>query len=169
MSGGKYDEVLPNLPGLPTPDLNYQQRVDQRKLELIAGWEAQGLSLTPEIAADVYRVERDNKEAAEDVLSAINLNIAALEQLLDKMYTDRGIKSIKLADGTSVFTQPEPVGQILNPEALRLWFITNGLERSLTVNWNTANSLVKERLLNGLEPPDGMQVYRRTKIVLRRR
>jgi hypothetical protein len=43
-----------------------------------------------------------------------------------------------------------------------------GLERLMSLPWQTVNSLSKERLLDGQPPPPGVDVFAKTKIVLRK-
>jgi hypothetical protein len=157
---GKYDGLLSALPR--EVDISaYQQKVEARKAEF-------GGVGQPAPAARRYRELRDRKDELEDLLSVVNLDIAAAEQLLHEAYEHAGITSVKLDDGSSVRIQFEPVARIEDREAFRRWCLENGLEAQLMLPYQTTNSLVKERLLDGEPEPSGVKTYVRTKTVLTR-
>jgi hypothetical protein len=78
------------------------------------------------------------------------------------------VHSLTLADGDNVRLQAEPYVVIEVPETFRRWCIQNGLENKLTLPWQSANNLTKERLLAGEPEPDGTKAYMLTKVVFTR-
>ncbi len=163
---GKYTEVVKTLPKLPAIDAGFQEKVVARKRELI---ENDPLKMRSAAAlASEYRRLRDAKDEVEKVESRLNLEIEAISQLLVEQYEADGTSSIALATGGSVSTQLEPYAQVTDRDVVREWAVKEGLERQLALPWQTANALVKDRLLKGEPEPPGMKAYVRTKIVLRR-
>lgn len=163
---GKYAEVVKGLPKLPSSDAGFQEKVMARKRELIDNDPLKMRSASA-LAAE-YRRLRDSKDEVEQVVSRLNLELEAIGQLLIQQYEADDTSSIALATGGSVSTQLEPYAQVTDRDACRTWAIENGLERSLALPWQTANAIVKERLLKGEPEPPGMKAFVRTKIVLRR-
>jgi hypothetical protein len=163
---GKYAEVVKTLPRLPASDAGFQEKVQQRKRELIDNDPLKMRSASA--LASEYRRLRDSKDEVEQIISRLNLEIEAVSQLLIEQYEADGTSSIALATGGSVSTQLEPYAQVLDRDQCRTWAVENGLERSLALPWQTANAIVKERLLKGEPEPPGMKAFVRTKIVLRR-
>jgi len=47
-----------------------------------------------------------------------------------------------------------------------VWCVAEGLERQMSLPWQTTNSLTKARLLEGEPEPDGVTCYAKTKVRL---
>jgi hypothetical protein len=158
---GKYDSVLPGLPKAPPKDPTYQMKVDQVKADIVGR--------EPIALAEVYITLRRMKERVQADLSAINLRIAAYEQLLDESQESHadgwgkyGVKhnALRLPSGDTIRVQPEPYGQVKDKEAFRRWCIENGYEGQLQLWPTTMNAVVRERLVAGEPLPDGTEVFR---------
>lgn len=163
---GKYDAILPNLKPLPPSDLSRQERI-QKVIEAVE--DKSGIAL-----AQAYADLRVLKDKICDELSEVQLLIDAHEQMLAESqeaqsagWGDYGVgeNTVKLVTGETVRVQPEPVGQVMDKEAFRLWCIKNGYERQLQLWPSTMNAIVKERVLVGLPEPDGCECFSRNKIV----
>lgn len=164
---GKYDSVLPGLPKLPPADLTYQEKVQQFK-------DGVGTRDAVLIAGDYVTLRAKEAELKAE-LSKIHLAMEALEQLLTESqeiqaagWGDYGVKenALRLPTGETIRVQPEPYAYVKDKEAFRQWAIANGYERQMTLPWQTTNTLVKERLLQGEPEPDGCEAFCKTKIVL---
>lgn len=187
----KYADVIGGLDPLPPEEPEYQAKIQTVK-DQIGILPAETLGEMYEIArrGELDEPTRDTfidgladtiqllgKEGVEEILSRINLRIAAMEQLLSESY-DReedgwGLyggspTTVRLPNGTSISVQPEPSAKVLDKEVFRLWCIRNGLEGSLQLHPSTAIALAKERLLAGEPDPDGMKTYSRVKVVMRK-
>lgn len=156
---GKWDEAVKTLPKIGE-EANYQFRVDQAKAEIA--------DRDPSSLAATFVDLRLRKDAIEDGLSAVNLRIKAVEQLLTDAYEAAGITATKLLDGSSVSKQLEPVAQVTDDVAFWQWCQDNDLGKLMKLPYQTANSLVKDRLTRGEPTPPGVAAYVRTKIVLRK-
>ena len=118
--------------------------------------------------ARVYRELRKIEDVAKDHLSQIELVKTAYEQLLVDCYEAEGVRTVKLDSGETIRTQPEPYGQVVDKEAFRKWCHEEGLGTLMQLPWQSMNSLVKERLLEGQNEPPGVTAFVRTKAKLRK-
>lgn len=154
---GKYDKVIKQLTNMPVKDPSYQAEVDVAKAKI---------DLPDNELVQAYVSLRAEKSEHEETLSTINLLLEAYKQLIADTYEEKRISSMKLRTGSSVRIQLEPKAVVEDRDVFREWCIANGLERSLALPWQTANSLTKEKLLGGEPEPDGIHAYIYTKIVL---
>ena len=153
--------MMGGLPKAAPTDPTFQDKVDRRKGELAGPWKPGALAVE-------YRAVRRAREELDARVSEINVEIAALEQLIWSSFEDEGISSVRLENGDSVSVQPEPVASVKDHDALRSWAIANGHERQLQLPWVTVNAVAKQRLLDGEPPPDGVELAVRNKTVLRK-
>ena len=157
---GKYSAVIGDLPRMPVEDENYQFRVDQRKTELVKDGPIQVGDL-----AEEYEKIRLRIDEMKEQLSEQNLHLEAIKQLIEIAYEEHGITSLKLKNGTKVSIQYEPYAQVFDREAFREWCIAEGLTKSMYLHPSTAQSLVKNRLLDGDPEPPGVKTFVRSKFV----
>ena len=160
----KYASILAKLPRFMGEEPEYRKKVeavaDAMKAE--PGFEPHAAAL-----ARTYVAFRAEKDAANDVLSEINLRIAALEALLTTQYEVEGIPSSKLLTGESVAIQPEPYPVVEDRDVYHQWCLDHGYASAMALPWMTTNAITKERLLNGEPEPAGIKCYVRDKFVLR--
>lgn len=128
--------------------------------------------------ARVYAELRAIKERFDEWQSSLNLLIEAYMWLMVERMEEEGTTSMRLANGQPVSFFKEPYARVVDAEALRQWFIKNGLERKLQPMWQTTNSLCKEMLLAGqatigedgtVTPapmPDGVELLAKTTVRL---
>jgi hypothetical protein len=170
---GKYSEVVKTLSREPVKDTAYQTRVDEKKAEILRTLQ----EVTPESLGKAYAMSRALKDDIEGELSLLNLELAALEQLITTSHEagDPGWgaygaspDTVRLPTGASISVGVEPLTAVEDKEAFRVWCIDNGYEHQLQLWPSTANAMVKDRLLEGLSTPDGVRVYMRNKILFRR-
>lgn len=162
----KYDSILPSLPSLPVADQSYQAKVDKVKADIP---QADAATLSK-----AYAALRKLRDDVEDELSAVNLQIEAYTQLLvasqdagEEGWGAYGASdnTLRLVTGDKVEIRKEPYAVVKDKEAHRAWAIAQGLDRLLSLPWQTTNSLAKELLMKGEQPPDGVEVFGRSKIV----
>lgn len=115
-----------------------------------------------------YALVRRFKDFVDELDSQANLVKAAYEKLIEDQYENEGVRSLTVTGVGSLRTQPEPHTRVVNRDEFREWCIKNGLERSLSLPWQTANAIVKERLLAGDSLPEGVEAESKTKLVLTR-
>lgn len=201
---GKYAEVIPKLPRYENPDRSYQDKINERKRELIESVdpvysadetddaliiEAQsqlqkGLShlnsalriintalkgrQTPAIVGRFYKEIRIMKDLMAEQEFDVNLSIAAFEALLVDIYDREDLSNVRMTTGGSVGVQWEPYAKVVDREAHRQWAVKEGLERSMTLPWQTTNALTKDRLIKGQPAPPGIEATSKPKVVLRK-
>jgi len=112
-----------------------------------------------------YRNVRVVKAALEAQEKITNVVEEAYKQVLAEQYEAEGTTNIALEDGGSVRTQYEPHATVNDKRANRIWAVENGLEDSLALPWQTVNAIAKELLLKGEEPPAGVELTARVKVV----
>lgn len=156
---GKYSSIASTF--LPKPELSaFQDRVDKAKTQIQATSQV-------DLAHQLLEV-RAEKAAAKEKLSDINVRLVALEQYLADAFEQVGVTSIKLDTGESISTQIKPWARVEDKRAFRAWCVENGYEESLTLPWQTTNSLVSDRLVDGLPEPDGITTFKQTTVVVRK-
>lgn len=187
---GKYDHIIDNYAPLPLEDPGYQEKVDAFKEEI-----QKNEVYTAESLAKAYRklrngignpIDDDFLETLIELLgddgihalkSVCDLRMEAYEQMLAASHNadepgwgmyGAGDNTVKFTDGGSVSVQREPTGKVKDKEKFRLWCIENGLETQLQLWPSTMNSIVKQRCLDGLDEPDGVEIYSTRKVVLRK-
>lgn len=190
---GKYDSVVDKY-----PELELEDEEDPRAQEKVNAYKAviqEKEVHNPESLASAYRLLREGignpiedefKETLFELLGVdglkallkeIGIRKAAYEQLLSSSHKGdepgwgmygAGENSVKLADGGSVSVQREPTGKVIDKEAFRKWCIQDGLESQLQLWPSTMQSIVKKRCLDGDPEPDGIEIFTRTKVVLRK-
>jgi len=155
---GKYSTVASGFASKPEIPA-FQDRVDAFKDDL------RGLTQT-ELANTLLGI-RAEKSDAKDTLHELNVRLVAAEQVLIDDFESVGVTSIKLDTGTSISTQVKPWARVEDKHAFRSWCIDNGYEEALALPWQTMNSLVSDRLVDGLPEPDGVSTWKQTTVVVR--
>jgi hypothetical protein len=164
MAAGKYSHITPHLPPKQPDDADYQKRVDDAKVAIV--------ERTASTLAERYAALRVEKDAADDALSAINLQLEATTQLIVDQFEQDGLTSVKLDGGQSVTVGYEPYSVVSDRDALWEWGMDpnqGNMARAFTLNWQLLNSLVKDLLLKGEPEPPGVTATSRSKITFRRR
>jgi phage host-nuclease inhibitor protein Gam len=163
---GKYDKVNKRLDKYQEPK-SQQDRLDDEKLRLAKEYNLHNPKASDLVA--LYVNARKNKDALEEELKAVNMEVEALTQMVIAAYEVEGVDSMRMPDlGFSVWQQDEPYVSTTDRDALLDWVKTEGLERSLQLPWQTLNAITKERLLNGEPEPPGTKTWLRQKLVMRK-
>ena len=154
---GKYDKVIVGLPKEIRHEGSFREKVDAFKKQFDAE--------TSATLAEAYGQLRDEKADLEVKEKELNVRIAGVEEMLWNAFEDEGVTSLTLRSGHKVRIQPEPIASVKDKDALRKWVVDNGLERLMSLSWQTTTAIAKERLLNGDGPPDGVELKVRTRTV----
>ncbi len=190
---GKYDHVTGNLPPLPLENVGFQEKVNAFKDEVRAVQVHTSESLAKAykelrrgtVGADALRdpeftnsmIDLLGDDGIDALMKACNIRVAAYEQMLAESHDHdepgwgmygASDNTLRLSDGGSVSVSREPTGKVKDKNVFRLWCITNGLEETLQLWPSTANSIVKQRCLDGKPAPDGIEVFSLTKVILRK-
>lgn len=115
--------------------------------------------------ARAYRMVRLIKEELKERLSNANLLEDAYAQMMVQQFEVEDVDLLKLGTGDKVNVQFEPYPKTIDPEAVRQWCIDQGYLSQMSLPWQTLHSMVKERLLEGLTMPPGIELTSRPKVV----
>jgi hypothetical protein len=169
---GKYAHITPTLPRLPAfdeEDPKYQDKVDAKKRQLLAGDPENGIAPIRRHAsalAEHYADVREYRDLLKQKLKEVNIEVDATVQLLTEQYEAEGITALTLSDGAVIRLQAEPYAQIKDPAKVREWALNDpDLRNKVTLHWQTLNGVVKELLLQGENPPEGVEAYTKVKAV----
>lgn len=165
---GKYDHIVDKLPTLPGEEPSYQLKVDARKKQIVNEANQAGAVISSSMLAERYTAARLEKDSLDQDLYDLNVEIAAVSQMLVDQYEIDGISSLKLNTGERVAIQYEPYAVIEDREAFWNWCRANGYEREMQLHWKTMNGITKERLLQGLSEPEGVRAYTNVKTIFSR-
>jgi len=158
---GKYTQVLRGLPAYQGEDASFIEKVIAKRLTYGP--------LTASLAASKYAEVRAKKDKLDEESSTLNVELAAIEAAMHEAFEMEGVTSVRLKSGESISTYPEPYAQVADPAAYRAWVMEQeGLSDRMTLAWATTNSIAKERLLSGEEPPPGVTIYVKTRSRLAR-
>jgi len=158
---GKYTSVAAGLTPRPE-ETAWQAEVTAIKRTVLDAEPSEA-----DLAKDLLAL-RAEKDRVKDALSAINLRVGAYEQLICDQFESAGITQLRLESGDTISTQIKPYARISDRNLFRQWCVANGLSDALQLPWQTTNSLVADRLVEGLDEPDGIDCYKQTTVVLRR-
>ena len=158
---GKWSEAARDLPRVERLEPSYQAKVNEAK----SGIE----NRTPGKLAALYKEKRKRKDEAESRVEAINVEIAAIEQLGWEALEDADLTSVKLEGGGSFGVTDDISVAVEDRAAFIAWLKENDLDSLLTVYSATAASIVKERIEAHEDIPPGIRVGSFKKTVFRRR
>lgn len=163
---GKYDSVIHKLQRLDLVDETSEDKIK----EAVAALRSRPLS---EIAKQ-YKALRLREAQLKAQLSALNVDLSACVRVLVESQ-EQGAEgwgqygapktTLRLVTGESISIYSEPYTTTEDPEVLRQFFVTEGLDSLLTPNANRVNAMNKERLLAGKEGLPGTKVWYRPKVV----
>lgn len=160
-----YDALLAKLPPLPSDDPpDRKKRVDAARQAILI---EEGDKPSAPALVHRYTALSDAKDAAEQVVKDINVELDAVTELLADQFDAEGVTSLRTKDAhISVYV--EPYTSVNDHDALRGWCVKQGLERAMRLPWQSVNSITKQRLEDGLPEPDGVTLFAKTKIRLER-
>jgi hypothetical protein len=169
---GKYDDVVKQYPRVQPVAGPFQEKVNALKqglvdtsaytfavaYEKIAGCLPGAIvNRTPEGLAKAYLQLVDAKKAHDAAEKPLNVMLAAVEQLMLAEFEARDIdemvvggEKVKFDNGLSTKTT--------DPGSFYAWVRDNKMEALLTMNASRIASLTKQRILDGLPIPDGIEV-----------
>lgn len=139
---------------------NRQYEVEQAKKLVL---ERTPASLVTQYAA-IRRECDDMDEKARD----LGIRREAVEQLLVEVYEGEGITNLNVKGVGALRTQYAPYTRVVDKAMLHAWCLSKGFGPQMSLPWMTLNSTVSEILLSGEEPPPGVDVYIKPKLVLTR-
>lgn len=161
---GKYTAALKGRPDRLGDDPSFQDVVNARKDELTAD----GMRGDATRLAAAFVAARKAKEVHDEAAGPINVEIAAVEQLVWEAFETAEVTAVT-AGGYTVSVEQQPYSKVIDPSALRAWAIANGHEGNLSLPWQTVNALAKLSLLGEGSAPEGVEIQVQTVTKLRKK
>lgn len=115
--------------------------------------------------AKTFKMVRVLKEVMSKQESITNTIVDAYTEILVNQYEVEGVRSVDLEDGGKIRWEEQPHAKVIDKDANRKWAVQNGMESALSIHWNVLNAIAKDLLLKGEEPPDGVEMTARPKVV----
>lgn len=159
---GKWSYLKDKLPPLPDSNPKHSDLVERAVTRRRGKKQSLGLNLVD------YKNYRDLKDRMKIELSAAQIEIDALEKIIREDFEAQGIHKMTLDSGETVSVSPEPYAKVEDNEKMVAWAKSVGLEKSLSLAWQTLNSHLKQRLENGQSEMPGVVPYLRWTISFRR-
>jgi hypothetical protein len=178
---GKWAQLKDKYPALPADHRfadeggsDYQAKIDAVKAQLTDQTIVQ--------LGEAFIGLRAERDTAEEALKNVNIQLAAVEQLMLTTMEDQGLSSFRITTGQNFIINDSPHTTVKDRAANRQWFIDHGLTDVLSVPWQTQNAMVKGILEDPLEGdpnrpgevrpkemPAGIEIYMRSSIQLRKK
>lgn len=156
---GQYSHLKERYGAPPVQDPPWQEKVNK---------ERSVLENNPTKLAESYKDLRARKDALEEQIKVLNIQIAAREQALVSWLEGSGLTQFKMADGTTVFIKDSPYSSVEDKDKFIAWIRETGQEALLSVHYQTMNGLVTQRLANGEPEPPGIKVFIKSGINMRK-
>lgn len=156
---GKYvGLVLPRMIGVKPSLLD---KVDALKRQIVEDKDFQRHAGS---ISQTYAEIRREAEDKADELAEVKLRLTAVMQLMIEQYEVESTSVIAHSNGDKIQIHPEPHLIVTDKSRFRLACKEAGLESLMSLPWATANKLMKERALEGLNAYEGGALYMRSKI-----
>lgn len=155
---GKWSHLKKTLEQLPV-DAAYQARVDELKKPF------RGKGHT-EIAMALGRTKR-NKQKLDEKIKLMNVEIAALEQLLVDYFESTETTQFRTKSGVLISLKDDVYPMVKDQPIFLAWINSNNLSALLSVHHKRLESLVKSLLEEGQKIPDGIDAFFKTTISYR--
>jgi hypothetical protein len=162
---GKYSNLKSKLPAFVEEE-SYQSKVDTAKQFILASAENAEAANVNRLAA-LFSERKRAKEALEESISELNVEIEALSQMLCEALEDQDMQKVTLSSGALVYLQDTPYPQVKDKEALMAWIKKQKMNTLLTIHYQTLKGLVNEMLVGGKPCPPGVEVFLKTSARLR--
>lgn len=171
---GKWTNIVKGLPEVPVDDAKRAELAKRREMIVEAvtkSREAAGKEGPPTTADFVEKFQflRELEDDIESELKEVTSTLEALKGLLVERYEAEGLQKVTLEDGSSVAIEVEPYAGVKDKAAFKEYCLKDEeLFMALSLPWATLNSMVKEMLQEGQELPPGVEVFLKSKAVLRK-
>jgi hypothetical protein len=156
----KWDAFKGKIKPFVNEDKSFIERVANLKRDLI------DLSNT-DLAVDIATL-RAQKEELDSQIKGINLHLEACQTILAERFENAGIQSLNIKDHGTFFLRDEPYTSVQNKQAVMKWLQENDMMEIVAPIWSSLNAIVKERLEKGEKLPDGVEVFLKTTVGVRK-
>lgn len=161
---GKYSKLRGVVPAFEE-DSSYQARVNDAKQLLLSAENLEAANVNR--LAALFAARKAMKDAHEETISELNVEIEALSQLLCDALEDQSIQKVELASGAILFLQDTPYPKVVDREAVLEWIKKEKMQGLLTIHYQTLKAMTSERLVAGKPCIPGTEVYLKTQARIR--
>lgn len=158
----KWESFKGTLPKFEGGEPDYITKVNKLKEDLLEQF-TKTVDFADFIGKNIRR-----KEELEEELKEINLNIEAAQQILVDRFENDGMQSLRLSTGELFYLHEEPYSKVEDKALVNNWFEENNMGEMRTVNWQSLNAIVKERLEHSQPVPEGVSVFMKTVVKMRK-
>jgi hypothetical protein len=152
---GKWSKFKKKLDQLPV-DSAYKALVDEAKKPFLK-------KSSNDLALALGRTKR-NKAKLDERIKLMNIEIAALEELLVNYLEDREQTQFRTKSGILVSLRDDIYPQVIDQKAFFAWIKHNRYAYLLSVHHKRLEGLIKQRLEEGEKLPDGVKAFHKTTI-----
>lgn len=161
---GKYSKLRGVIPAFQE-ETSYQQRVDSWKQGFLCTDDATNVNVN--MLARNFAERKADKDKLEERISALNVELEALSQLLVEALEDQNIQKVELASGAICFLQDTPYPVVKDRDAVLEWIKKERMQSLLSVHYQTLKAMTSERLIAGKPCIPGTEVYLKTQARIR--
>lgn len=159
---GKWASFKNKLKALPL-DVEYQEKVDHAK----RGFKRKGIRDLTLAFGRTYRA----KKSLEEKIKLMNVELAALDQLIMSWMEDNGQTQFRLRSGALISIKDDVYAHVQDQKKFFKWIKQSRSVYLLSVHPKKLESLVKDRLENGqgsiAEPVPGVRAFLKSSISYR--
>jgi hypothetical protein len=151
---GKWRKLRGKLPAYVNPEPGWTDKVEEAKKQYV------GLDTT-ELARQ-FKMQKEAKAAAEAAKSAANIQIEAISRLLLGEMESNSVELVKLASGGTVYINDEPYASVQDRTKVMRWIKENKAVFLLSIQFQSLNSLCKQRIIDGQKTIPGVKIFIKT-------
>lgn len=165
---GKYTKYRGQLPRFQN-EKSYQLKVDDAKRKVLGLATGQKPGARAAEAANVAKLARQfaqtkrAKKKLEDKITALNVDLEALSQLLvDRLETEETQK-VELRGGIVISLKDDPYPQVVDRRKIFAWIKQRRMVDLLSVHHQTLKGLINDALAAGRKPDvPGVEIFMKT-------
>ncbi len=117
--------------------------------------------------AETRQEREDKKDSYDRIVACLQAEITVLDELVYEALETAGADSVKTSRGVT-FRRDSTIDGKIQPDGgaakLRAWLEANHMQEMLTVNGNALSKVVRDRIDNEQELPDGVDAVPRHKL-----
>jgi len=143
-----------------------QEKINEFKQKIIdADDHVAGLNIRK--IAVLFAATRKVKSDLEGKLSAINVEMSGLSQIIVDHLETESVQKIELSTGELIYLQDTPYPSVVDKEALFAWIKKEKLVNLLTAHHQMLKGMCGELLIKGKRLPPGVAVFMKTEARVR--
>jgi hypothetical protein len=162
---GKYSKLRGKLPAFEN-ESSYQAKVEEEKTLILDDADNNEDANVTRLSA-LFATVTEAKRAAEEKVSAYNVQLEALSQLIVDALTNQGIEKVSLANGATVYLQDGTYPGIEDETKFYGWLHKQKMDNLLSLNYQTLKGIVNEYLQSGKPLPPGTRCFLKTQARVR--